>query len=411
MFMKNRNCFLVIFAAAIFFVGNVRAQWVQVADFAGSERDDLVAFTCNGRAFAGTGMALGFQVTNDFYEYKPMSNQWVATANLPGTSRQYAFCFSFETMAFVFAGINQAGNDLKDGYGFNPFMDAWANVGAYPGNGSKGCAAATYMHKGYAGLGRNDAGIMHNDWWEFDSNNQSWTQKSPFPGAARNLAACFESNGVIYIAGGIGSNDVPLDDVWQYQPQTDSWTLSNINLPIATGNAASCKVKLSGTVIGGYDGQSNYTNNALSFDAFNQIFINLPGIPIQGFRKGARAFALDGNLYITCGITADNTRLKSTWKYDLINQIIPSSTTSDNFSISPNPADNTMHVITSAFSKNILAAYSIISIDGSEIVSGIISKNSTIFEVNTAQISNGAYLLKLFHTKGISYKKIIIQHP
>jgi N-acetylneuraminic acid mutarotase len=400
----------VLFLSIFFSVSPIRAQWVQVADFAGAERDDLVAFTCNGRAFAGTGMAIGFQVTNDFYEYKPVSDQWVAIANLPGTSRQYAFCFSFETMAFVFAGINQAGNDLKDGYSFNPITDAWANVNAYPGNGSKGCAAATHLQKGYAGLGRNDAGLLHNDWWEFDSNNQSWTQKSSFPGAARNLVACFESNGAIYIAGGIGNNDVPLDDVWQYQPQTDIWTLLNINLPIPTGNAASCKVKLSGTVIAGYDGQSNCTNNALGFDAFNQIFVNLPGIPLQGFRKGARAFALDGNLYITCGISDDNTRLKSTWRYDLINEIVPNSTISESFSISPNPADNTLRVITLPPGKNIISAYSFFTIDGNEVVSGIIS-NNPLLEINTTQMTGGIYLLKLFHTRGIDCKKIIIQHP
>ena len=73
----------------------VYSQWIQVADFVGLERDDLVAFTCNERAFAGSGMNTGYQVTNDFYEYKAATNQWQAIANLPGVSRQYAFSFSF----------------------------------------------------------------------------------------------------------------------------------------------------------------------------------------------------------------------------------------------------------------------------------------------------------------------------
>ena len=132
-------CFFVIFC-----MPRATAQWIQVADFGGLERDDLVTFTCSERAFAGTGMQVGYQVTNDFYEYKANVNQWQAISNFPGITRQYAFSFSFNDLGIVFAGIDQAGNDLKDGYSFIPQNNIWTAATAYPGSGSRGCASGTF---------------------------------------------------------------------------------------------------------------------------------------------------------------------------------------------------------------------------------------------------------------------------
>ena len=43
--------------------------WEQITDFSGAERDDGVCFTLGDKAYCGTGMDLGFAVTNDFYAF------------------------------------------------------------------------------------------------------------------------------------------------------------------------------------------------------------------------------------------------------------------------------------------------------------------------------------------------------
>lgn len=128
--MMKKNKITINFMLLFFCMNTTYAQWMQVADFGGLERDDLVAFTCNNRAFAGSGMQVGYQVTNDFYEYKANNDQWVAITNLPATPRQYAFSFSFENVALVFAGTDQSGIDLKDGYQYTPQNNNWTIAAA-----------------------------------------------------------------------------------------------------------------------------------------------------------------------------------------------------------------------------------------------------------------------------------------
>ena len=397
-------CFFVIFC-----MPRATAQWIQVADFGGLERDDLVTFTCNERAFAGSGMQVGYQVTNDFYEYKANVNQWQAITNFPGIARQYAFSFSFNDVGIVFAGIDQAGNDLKDGYSFIPQNNMWTAATAYPGSGSRGCASGTFGNFGYAGLGRSSGNLMCNDWWQYNSANNTWIQKTTFPGLARNLSACFESNGFIYIVGGIDANDIALNDVWQYNPLNDEWLLISILLPTAIGNAAQCKVKHSGVMIGGYDGQNLYTNNALQFDAFNGIWMTIPSIPINGAIKGAKAFSLNNVLYVTCGITANNTRLKSTWKYDMINAIEDTNIKGQEFIIFPNPAIDQLNFSITPNKLNLYTKYEICDVNGSIVKASTINKEDHNIAIETNDMAEGIYFVKIYNLEAVIVNKLVIK--
>jgi N-acetylneuraminic acid mutarotase len=396
-------CFFVIF-----YLPHASAQWLQVADFGGLERDDLVTFTCNDKAFAGSGMQVGYQVTNDFYEYKADLNQWQAIANLPGLPRQYAFSFSFNDVGFVFAGIDQAGDDLKDGYAYHPQNNSWTIATAYPGSGSRGCASSTFANFGYAGLGRSGGNTMHNDWWQYHSANNSWIQKTSFPGTARNLSACFESNGFIYIVGGIDANDIALDDIWQYNPVNDEWLLVATVLSTAVGNAAHCKVKHSGVLLGGFDGQNLYTNNALQFDAFNSVWMTIPPIPINGAIKGAKAFSINNILYVTCGITANNTRLRSTWKYDMINALEDPNFDGQACNIFPNPAKEKLNIMLPKNKIHLFKKYEICDLNGFIVKASTINNLDQNITIETNDLTAGFYLVKIYNLSAIKIHKLLI---
>lgn len=386
------------------------AQWIQVADFAGGERDDLVAFTCGERAFAGTGMEADYQVTKDFYEYKPDINQWLEISNLPGVERQYAFSFSFDTYGCVYAGINQTGVDLKDGYLYSPQNNNWISIASYPGNGSKACASATLANYGYAGLGRSDNNILHNDWWQYNLDSNAWLQRATFPGMARNLAACFECNGFIFVIGGIGANNLTLGDVWQYNPQNDSWLALSNMLTQPIGSAANCKVKSSGVMIGGYYSFNLFSSHAILLDAFNYAWSNLPYLPIDGARKGAKAFALNGELYITCGIISNNTRLKSTWKYNQINSILQNESLTKGFTLFPNPADESFDLIFVEDKRDGFANYNITTLDGLEIKNVTFSNHNSPIKVQTHDIPSGLYFLTLSYLNEKFVQKLVVNH-
>ncbi len=399
----------LLYFCLIIYLPHASAQWIQVEDFGGLERDDLVAFTCNERAFAGSGMQVGYQVTNDFYEYKADINQWQSIANLPGISRQYAFSFSFNNAGTVFAGIDQAGNDLKDGYSYHPQNNNWTTASPYPGNGSRGCASSTFANLGYAGLGRSSGNIMHNDWWQYSLTSNTWIQKNSFPGTARNLSACFESNGFIYIAGGIDANDLALNDVWQYNPLNDEWLPVSAVLSTAVGNAAHCKVKQSGVLVGGYDGQNLYANNAIQFDAFNNAWMTIPPIPVNEAVKGAKAFSINNILYVTCGITADNTRLRSTWKFDMINAVESTTVDGQMCNIFPNPAKEKFSIMFPENKIDLYTKYEICDFNGSIVKSSCINKGDQNITIETNELTAGFYLIKIYKLTDIKIHKLLIK--
>jgi len=224
----------------------------------------------------------------------------------------------------------------------------------------------------------------------------------------RNLAACFESNGYIYVVGGIGVNDVALGDTWKYNPQNDNW----IELPSLfinpIGSAAVCKVKYSGVMVAGFDGQSNYYDHAITFDGYNAAWSNLPPISIDGARKGSKAFSINDELYVTCGIKADNTRLKSTWKYNQINSIVQDNAATLGFRIYPIAVSDSFDMLIEEQNIHVATNYSINTITGIEVLKGIIQPHQRSFKLYTTGLSDGMYLLKMFNENKVFIQKLII---
>lgn len=386
----------------------LHAQWIQVADFAGGERDDLVAFTSDGRAYAGSGMNVFYAVTKDFYEYIPNTNQWELRAELPGVARQYAFSFSFDNVGCVFAGIDEFGHSLTDGYLYWPQQNSWTSLLAYPGNASRGCAAAVLNHYGYAGLGRNSNNITQQDWWQYNLDSNIWNQKASFPGVSRNLSACFEINGLIYVVGGIDEQDHALNDVWQYDPNSDTWNQVSLFLSQGMGSMASCKVKYSGVLIGGFNGQSLYTDTAFVFEGFNNSLSTISSIPINGERKGAKAFSINDELYVTCGITSTNLRLKSTWKYNQINAVAEVNDNSAGIKIYPNPANDYIEVSFPEKDLSISYTICIVSIQGKTILKMPLNTTYSKICLNDSDIAEGFYFVKIYSQETEITQKLLI---
>ena len=144
------------------------------------------------------------------------------------------------------------------------------------------------------------------------------------------------------------------------------------------------------------------------FDGFNMTWNNLPAIPVNGARKGSKAFTVNGELYVTCGITADNTRLKSTWKYAQINSFESFSKSGQAFNIYPNPASERVEISVSQEFNSLVKNYTISTLTGQNIKSGKIPEGSNSETLLTSAILPGFYWITFSVSSETFIQKLII---
>src|SRR5262245_53893716 len=87
----------------------VAQTWTQLPDFPGTERDDATSFTLNGKIYVGTGMEVGWGLTNDWWCFDTSTETWTPIAALPATPRQYCTGFTVADTGYVFGGIDGNG--------------------------------------------------------------------------------------------------------------------------------------------------------------------------------------------------------------------------------------------------------------------------------------------------------------
>jgi hypothetical protein len=72
----------------------------------------------------------------------------------------------------------------------------------------------------------------------------------------------------------------------------------------------------------------------------------------------------------------------------------------------PNPADNLINIIGGSGSKS----WMLFTVDGRLVNSGNVS-NSNEFQISTASIQSGVYLLKLQEAGDVKVVRIVVSHP
>ncbi|MFT5668196.1 MAG: N-acetylneuraminic acid mutarotase [Vicingaceae bacterium] len=244
--------------------------WVQQANMP-SPRHHPITFSLNGMGYSATGSTLNNQVTNDFYDYNPITNTWGTMPSFPGPARSFGISTLSNGKAYLGFGVTRT-QYLKDFWSFDATDSSWTQLASCVCNARRHPAMVSTGNKIYVGLG-NDAsgdlndwwmydiiantwmqisdlpgiprhhpfmfnaggevfagmghggGIIHNDWYKLDTATNSWTTMSPFPGEARVAGTQFEVNGYGYVLSGDGSNHsfMSTGEMWRYDPNGDSW--------------------------------------------------------------------------------------------------------------------------------------------------------------------------------------------
>lgn len=213
-------------------------QWTKKADFGGTARSAAVSFTIGNKAYVGTGTDGAEK--KDFWEYDPSTNTWTGIASLSGDERQSASAFAIDGKGYVCAGITYASGSMmtNDVYEYNPVSNTWAEKSFAESHLARTGAATFVMNnKAYlcGGSGKKDV-------WEYVPSANTWTKLADVGLSSetnRNEPVAFSVKGKGFVTCGYYmvdfSNIFYKNDVWVFAPPQPPKAPSNL---VATGIAS-----------------------------------------------------------------------------------------------------------------------------------------------------------------------------
>ena len=364
--------------------GGLPAQtWTQLPDFPGTARDDAASFSIGDHVFVGTGMEVGWGLTNDWYSYDALLGAWWPASALPASPRQYCTAATLVGQGYLFGGLD-ANGPLAELWRYDPGSEQWTQLGSLPAPGRY----AAYMFAAYGSLfvctGMLDGGVPTNELWRYDPVAQEWTQKASLPGVARHRV-CQYSGPVVL--GGADINYVSLVDGYSYDALLNSWS-EYPALPAARYSSSGAN----GVVIGGASSTTEVHNEAWLFESSTQEWNSSAITPFAGGdRRGGVAGSYWSTNRIYYGLGSDNAmRYKDWWQLELPVGI-EERASDQTLSITPNPAVDfvALHL------ANGIARTQLTILDGL----GRIALRSTITDGSTVDLStlaSGRYVAVAF---------------
>lgn len=368
-------------------IGNLMAsaqEWQQLPDFPGTARDDAAAFTIDGIIYVGTGMEVGWGLTNNWYAFDTQSGAWGTIAPLPATPRQYCSGFTLQGKGYLFGGIDASGA-LNELWCYDPALDEWTEKAPLPAEGRYACVSTGDGGAGHVATGMLGSGVPTNEHWIYTESVDNWFWSQPVPGPARHRAAFF-SNTALVIAGGADANGNALSDVWQYDIifPTGVWVAG----PDLPGPRIDAK-GISGwnmILCGASDG-SNFHDDAWML--INGAWEVLPSFTGGGRRgaAGGGAIGASGGVYLGTGLSGDLERHRDWWL--LQPQTGVSEIEDDAFGILPNPASTELRV---QFNGKNRIAFRILDSLGQIVLFGQVSSNEAI---DISSLTAGQFVMQL----------------
>jgi len=326
-----------------------------MASFSGTARDDGVAFSINGKGYAGTGREIGFGLTSDFYEFDPITDRWVQVTSLPALARQYCGRFTIADTAYVVCGISSEGY-LNELWAYHPEQDQWEQRASFPGEPRSSPIAFGMDGKAYVGTGRN-ATEYFGDMWEYDPETNEWNQMQDFPGGDR-----FEALGMTigkFAFAGLGrlEDRTFAKDWWKFNPENLSW----IKMNDFTGNIRYYSIEGSddkvGIIAGGQDGKDEFLNESYQYDPLKDKWTKLDNLPLEGIR-GCFGFVVDSQFYLGTGLDQNFDRRSEMYRIQL-------KTSKDlEYQIYPNPFESSVNIFSSTHD---LKGYRIYDLNSQEV--------------------------------------------
>ena len=401
------NKFILTVLSIIHFTFIQSQTWTQLTDFPGGPRDDGTSFTINNKAYCFTGLEPGWQCTINGYAFDGGSETWSPMASLPnGKERQYATGFSYNGNGYLFGGLKCDNSCLNDFWQYSVSTNTWTALPDFPGSGRQGMCNFIIKDKLYIIGGRPSSNVTLNEVWEYNFTTTTWTQKNNLPFAGFWRGAAFSIDTVGYVCNGLMNTSSPSlfnRFMYKYDYTTDSWSVvPNIVLP--PRNYIACAVtNKKACLYGGHDTLDVITNDIKLFNPADTSLTTYAGVPTIG-RKGTMFFSLNDVFYVTTGLDATQNRIKETWK-NVAFVGLKENEAQLNVKVYPNPVNDKLNVALNPLLKGTIQLYNQL---GELVWEEKISTDKT--EINTASFANGIYLLSIKTQKGVSSKKVVVNH-
>lgn len=389
-----------ILAAAVllFCVSASRSQgvWTQKASFPAVGREEATCFSCNGRAYFGTGVELNGVRNNDLWEYDPVSNTWSPKDTIPGARRFAAISFSIGLKGYTGTGIGSS--LLQDFWEYDVITGAWSQKANFSGSPRYGAIGFSIGGKGYAGTGYSSSGYCQ-DFYEYDPTLNQWTPKANFPGGPRSYAFGFSIGNLGYA--GTGTNGNCQTDTWEYDPGTNQWTLKAPFPGGARMTAASFVINSIAYVGTGWTQTQGAIDDFYSFDPVTNTWQPIASFPAN--REGSNFTSINQKGYLGNGNTGLGPNYQTDWwEFDPSAPLgIPEEESTISFFY--NAVNEVITVTSSGNEENIL---SVMDVNGKK----CIVKHFTSHEdISTSCLAAGVYFLEVTGGGKVFSKKILIQ--
>lgn len=372
-------------------------SWVQLPDFPGTARDDAASFHGYDKIFVGTGLDVGFQLTNDWYSYSLIAQSWQTVASLPASGRQYCNGFRLsDEMGYLFGGVDASG-PLNELWRYDPLSDIWMERASLPALGRFACAVLVFDDHVLVCGGMLANGIPTNEVWRYDRSSDTWSQRASMPGPARHRATTMDN----MVIGGADSSFQALADVLMYSSFTDSWSVGT-ELPeprfasASTTNLVFCgasSLDLNHNTVFTWNWQNDSWNSG-SAPPF-------PGGPRKG-GIGSTQSSTVGNGVVFYGLGINGPlRSSDWWRLDLPTGL--HETQRVPFTLHPNPASD--QFILGNLPEEKWTTCTLLDGSGRVVLEERFERGSAI---GTAHLKQGRYLVRLASDQHLLHTSLII---
>ena len=274
----------IVVASLFSALHSASAQWTQLPAFPGTARDDAASFSIDCKVFVGTGMQVGWSLTNDWWRFDVVQHDWQQAASLPAAPRQYCTAQSVDGIGYLFGGLD-ANGPLAELWAYDINTDSWTQRPSLPGAGRYACASFVHEGKLHVVGGIVAGGDALNEVWSFDPTTDQWSQRASLPGVGRHRAAAVSPPDGTYplLIGGATANYTPLNEVWQYGP-SDNW-VQRAPLPEARFGLSASPTPDIIAVCGAVD-NSTFRGDGHVYDPTADAWQPWPGEGIPDARRG-----------------------------------------------------------------------------------------------------------------------------
>lgn len=386
-------------------------NWDTAQAFPDRGRDHPIGFAIRDTGYVLAGKYPGFRGSvflNSFYRYVPENNKWKKLPSFPGPARGFGIGISYRQKGYIGFGANNGGL-LKDVWEYNPNTNKWRQLPEFPGPPRRHPAMEAGNGKIYVGLGdtidyQQRAIINLKDWWAFDLDKGTWERMPDLPGPPRHHPYHFTINGVLYA--GMGHGAIVYDDWYRYDEKNDSWKQLK-DFP-GQGRVAGTQFAHSGKgyVLSGDGNDHGYmaTGQFWRYDPASNQWTSLP--PHPGVSLWAPTnFIVNDKVMMIGGLNRKtSSRDQMVYRYPLPSTVGVSSkkTEGAKLSVYPNPVSTNLHF---DLSGNTPGQVKVLNLQGKVVKKAF----NSVQQLNVANLSSGAYLLRIQDQAGQWYHQRFIK--